>query len=105
MLSLCPTTQADIISAFKDTSRYLDDILNMDNPYFERLVHNIYPPELTLNRDNSWDTDAPFLDLHLIIIDSTVHTKIYDKRDDFDFDITNYPHLDGDVPRATSYGI
>ena len=46
-----------------------------------------------------------FLDLHLSISDGFVHTKIYDKRDDFHFDIVNFPFLDGDVPRSTSYGI
>ena len=44
------------------------------------------------------DTEASFLDLQLSISDGFVHTKIYDKRDDFDFDIVNFPFLDGDVP-------
>ena len=51
------------------------------------------------------DTEASFLDLHLSITDGYVKTKIYDKRDDFDFDIVNFPFLDGDVPRSTSYGV
>ena len=51
------------------------------------------------------DTEASFLDLHLSISDGFVKTKIYDKRDDFDFDIVNFPFLDGDVPRSTSYGV
>ena len=46
-----------------------------------------------------------FLDLNLCISNGTVSTKIYDKRDDFDFDIVNFPFLDGDVPRRTSYGV
>ena len=41
----------------------------------------------------------------LYIYNGTVSTKIYDKRDDFDFDIDNFPFLDGDVPRRTSYGV
>ena len=45
------------------------------------------------------------MDLHLSILDGFVKTKIYDKRDDFDFDIMNFPFLDGDVPRSTSYGL
>ena len=49
------------------------------------------------------DTEASFLDLHLSISDGFVKTKIYDERDDFD--IVNFPFLDGDVPRSTSYGI
>ena len=51
------------------------------------------------------DTEALFLDLHLSISDGFVKTKIYDKRDRFDFDIVNFPFLDGDVPRSTSYGV
>ena len=47
----------------------------------------------------------PFLYLNLIISNGTVSTKIYDKRDDLDFDIVNFPFFDGDVPRRTSYGV
>ena len=69
------------------------------------MVDRIYPTELQLNRANSSDTEAPFLDLNLCIFNGTVSTKIYDKRDDFDFDIVNFPFLDGDVPQRTSYGV
>ena len=51
------------------------------------------------------DTEAAFLDLHLSISNDIVSTKIHDKRDDFDFEIVNFPFLDGDVPRSTSYGV
>ena len=51
------------------------------------------------------DAEASFLDLYLSISDGFVKTKIYDKRDDFDFDIVNFPFLDGDVPRSASYGV
>ena len=61
------------------------------------------PTELRLNRANSSDTEAPFLDLNLCISNGTVSIKIYDKRDDFDFD--SVPFLDGDVPRRTSDGV
>ena len=69
------------------------------------MVNRIYPPELQLNKANTSDTEAPFLDLHLSISNGFVSSKIYDKRDDFDFDIVNFPFLDDDVPRSTSYGI
>ena len=104
MTSLSDVKQAEIIEAFKSTSRYLDDLLNIDNPYFEGMVNRIYPPELQLNKANTADTEAPFLDLHLSISNGFVSSNIYDKRDDFDFDIVNFPFLDGDVPRSTSYG-
>ena len=105
MKSLSRENQADIIEAFNSTSRYLDDLLNIDNIYFDQMVDRIYPTELQLNRANSSDTEAPFLDLNLCISNGTVSTKIYDKRNDFDFDIVSFPFLDGDVPLHTSYGV
>ena len=105
MKSLSPENQADITEAFNSPSRYLDDLLNIDNICFEQMVIQIYPAELQLNKANSTDTEAPFLDLNLSISNCTVSTKIYDKRDDFEFDIVNFPFLDGDVSRRTSYGV
>ena len=59
MLSLSDNNQADIVAAFNSTSRYLDDLLNIDTLYFEPMVGQIYPTELQLNKENSFDTEAP----------------------------------------------
>ena len=59
---------------------------------------------IQLNKANTCETEAACLDLNLSIHNDTVSTKIYDKRDDFDFDTVNFPLLDGDVPRRPSYG-
>ena len=64
MTSLSGVKQAEIIEAFKSTSRYLDNLLNIDNPSFEVMVNRIYPPELQFNKANTSDTEAPFFDLH-----------------------------------------
>ena len=85
MTSLSGDDQADIIDAFNSNSRYLDDLLHIDNPYFEGMVNQIYPPELQLNKANTSDTEAPFLDLHLSISNGYISSKIYDKRDDLNF--------------------
>ena len=87
--------------AFNSISRYLDDLLNSDSPYFEGMVNQIYPPELQLNKANISDTEAPFLDLHLFVGNEFVSSKIYDKRDDLDIDIVYFPFLDGDVSHHT----
>ena len=105
MLSLSDNNQSNVVEAFNSTSRYLDDLLNIYNPYFEQMVGQIYPTELQLNKANSSDTEALFLDLNLSITNGIVSSKIYDKRDDFNFEIVNFPFLDGDVPRSPSYGV
>ena len=60
MKFLSRENQADIIEAFKSTIRYFDDLLNIDNIYFDQLVDRIYPTELQLNKANSSDTEACF---------------------------------------------
>ena len=62
--SLSPENPTDIFEALNSTSRYLDDLMNIDNIYFEQMVNRIYPAELQLNKANSSDTEAPFLDLN-----------------------------------------
>ena len=96
MLSLSEENQSGVIEAFNSTSRYLDDLLNIDNNFCDSMVNHIYPSELQLNKANVSDAEASFFDLHLSISDGFVKTKIYNKRDDFDFDIVNFPFLDGD---------
>ena len=105
MKYLSRENQADITEAFNSTLRYLDNLLNIDNIYFDQMVDHIYPTELQLNRANSSNTEAPFLDLNHCISNDTVSTKIYDKRDDFGFAIVNFPFLDGDFPQRSSYGV
>ena len=100
----CRGFRATSLSTY-DFSRYLDDLLNIDNPYFQGMVNQIYPPEQQLNKANTTDAEALFLNLHLSIANGFVSSKIYDKRDVFDFDILNFLFLDGDVPRRASYGV
>ena len=105
MKYLSSNNRADVIKAFNSTFRYLDNLLNIDNPYFEGMVNQIYPSELQLKKANISDTEAPLVGLHLSISNRFVSSKIYDKRDDFDFDIVYLPCVDGDVPRHPSYGV
>ena len=66
----------DLIDVFKSTSRYLDDLLNIDNIHFEHMVRIIYPAELQLNKANASGTEAAFLDLNLSIHNDKISTKL-----------------------------
>ena len=105
MVCLSEKWQSEVIEAFSSTSTYLDDLLNIGNDYFEGLICQIFSSELQLNKANSSETEAPFLDLHLSILDGFISCKIYDKRDDFDFEIVRFLYLDEDVPRRASYSV
>ena len=72
MLSLSDNNQADVIEVFNSYSRYPNDSINIDNPYFEQMIGQIYPTELQLNKAKSSDTEAPFLDLNLSITNGIV---------------------------------
>ena len=84
VLSLSEDNQSEVTEAFNSISGYLDDLLNIDNNFYDNMANHIYPSELQLNKANVSDTEASFLDLRLstCISDDFVKTKIYDKRDE-----------------------
>ena len=73
--SLMKNRSVDVIKAFNSTSRYLDDLLNIDTPYFEGMVNQIYPPELQLNKANTSDTEAPFWIYICLFLTALFHPK------------------------------
>ena len=75
-MSLSDDKQAAVINVFNTTSRYLDDILNINNVYFDNIVSQRYPSKLQLNKANISDTEAAFLDVHLSISNDIVSTEI-----------------------------
>ena len=66
-MSLSDDKQADVIDALNTTPRCPDNILNINNDYFDNMVSQIYPSELQLNKTNTSDSEVAFLDLHLSI--------------------------------------
>ena len=91
MPSLQKFKQFVLIDKFNNTSRYLDNILTIDNPEFAEHILDIYPRKLQLNKANTSDKETSFLDLNIKVIGSNIHTKVYDKCDDFGFPIVISP--------------
>ena len=91
---------------FNSTFRYIDDLISLNNVVFERYLDKIYPPELSITKETKSDKEASYLDLHITIKDDKFHTKLYDKRDDFNFKIVNYPHpVASNIPEKPAYGV
>ena len=74
--SLSNDKEAEILQSFNSTSRYLDDLLNIDNPFFYDMVGRIHPPELQLNKANASDTEAPFLDYMYLFQTDLFHPNL-----------------------------
>ena len=85
---------------------YIDDVLSLNNSRFGDFVDRIYPIELEIKDTTDTDTSASYLDLHLEI-DSKgqLRTKLYCKRDDFNFPIVNFPFICSNIPAAPAYGV
>ena len=97
--SLLSTGKKHLASRFNLTYRYIDDVLSINNPEFENYLGQIYPAELEIKDTTESTTSASYLDLLLSIgRDGQLHTSIYDKRDNFNFHITNFPFLSSNIP-------
>ena len=105
VLSLSEDGQSGVVEAFGSASRCLGGLLGIGSGFCGGVVGRVCHSGLRLGRASVSGAGASFLDLHLSVLDGFVNTKIYDKRDDFHFDIVNFPFLDGDVLRSASCGV
>ena len=104
--SLLSTGKKHLASRFNLTYRYIDDVLSINNPEFENYLGQMYPAELEIKDTTESTTSASYLDLLLSIgRNGQLHTSIYDKRDDFNFHITNFPFLSSNIPSSPAYGV
>lgn len=89
-----------------NTFRYQDDCIALnDNGTFGKHYSKIYPPDMILNTTNISRDKCTFLDLKISIYRGKFIYSSYDKRDDFDFHIVNFPNLTGNIPSTSSYGV
>ena len=103
--TLLATGRKQLASRFNFTYRYIDDVLSINNPKFENYLGQMYPVELEIKDTTESNTSASYLDLlQSIGRDGQLHTFIFDKRDDFDFNITNLPILSSNIPTSPVYG-
>ena len=92
--------------SFNFTYRYIDDVLSLNNKAFGDYLNVIYPDELEIKDTTESSRSASYLDILLQIADNnSLCTKLYDKRDDFNFAIVNFPFLDSNIPAAPAYGV
>ncbi len=101
--------QLHIAKKFNLTFRYIDDLVSINNEVFEDYISEIYQTKtsnLELKKTTESDNEASYLDLMMSITpDKKLESSLYDKRDQFDFRIVNFPHLDSNIPVKPAYGV
>ena len=104
--SLLSQGQKHLAHKFNFTFRYIDDLLSINNSKFSEHFSSIYPKELEIKETTESASSTSYLDL-LLEFDTDGHlkTSIYDKRDDFNFTITNFPFLSSNIPSSPAYGV
>ena len=96
--SLSSTGKKQLASQFNFTYRYIDDVLSINNPDFQNILGQMYPAKLEI-KDTTWgNTSASYLHLFLSIgRDGQLRPSLYEKGDDFNFLITNFPFLSSNI--------
>ena len=101
--SLLSAGKKRLASQFNFTYRYIDNVSSINNPNY---LGQMYPPELEIKDTTESNTSASYLDLLLSIgKDGQLHTSLYDKREDFNFHITNFPFLSSNIQSSPAYGV
>ena len=88
---------------FTNTMRYIDDLLTLTS--FHSAIDDIYPEELTLKKTSESSTALSYLDIQITIVNGKYSTAVYDKRDNFNFRIVNFPYLNSNIPSGPAYGV
>ena len=104
--SLLSTNRKQLSSWFNFKFWYIDDVLIINNQEFENYLCQVYLVELEIKDATDSNTSASYMDLRLSIRrDGQIHTSIYDKCDDLNSHITNFPFLISNISASTAYGV
>jgi hypothetical protein len=103
---LLKKNEKKLTQSFNFTFLYIDDVLSLNNSRFCDFVDRIYPIEHEIKDTTDTDRSVSYLDQHLEIdSEGRLRTKHYDKRDDFNFPIANFPFICTNIPAAPAYGV
>ena len=103
--SLLQAGKKHLAQQFSFTYRYIDDVLSLKNTKFAKYLEFIYPHELEIKETMEIAASSSYLDCYLYTDNGKLTTRLYNKRDDFNFPIFNFPFLSSNIPSATAYSI
>jgi len=92
---------------FTNTFRYIDDLFSVNNDNFGNSIREIYPSQLDLKDTTLNSTEVCYLETRISHGDSSAPflISVYDRREDFNFRIVNFPFMDSNIPATPAYGV
>ena len=90
---------------FNLCKRYVDDEFVGNFPNFKDHIYQIYPRELEIKLESNNVKEVAYLDLNLKSENDILVSSVYDKRDNFSFEIVNYPYIDSCIPKKSALGV
>ena len=90
---------------FRLNGRYIDDLFVANFPTFRDHIYRIYPRDLEIKLESNNTLEVTYLDLKIKSENSLLNFSVYDKREDFSFDIVNYPYIDSCIPKKSALGV
>jgi len=85
--------------------RYIDDLFVGNLPEFKDHIYKIYPRDLEIKQESNNSEEVSFLDLKIQYYRGQLKFSIYDKREDFNFEIVNFPFMDSCIPKKSALGV
>ena len=104
VLSLLQADKKHLAQQFNFTYRYIDDVLSLKNTKLAEYLEFIYPRELEIKETTETAASSSYFDCYLYIDNRKLTTRLYDKRDDFNFPIVNFTFLISNIPSVPAYG-
>ena len=98
-------TNMSLARKFSLCSRYIDDLFVGNFPSFKDHVYEIYPRALEIKPEFTNPREVAYLDLKMKVENVNLMFSVYDKRDDFNFDIVNFPFMDSCIPKKSALGV
>ena len=92
-----------LAQTFHSSSRYMNDVLSLNNSQFVDYPHRSYPNELEVK-----DTQKSAFSLTVTLkwtTEEDIKTKLYEKRDDLTLPIVNFPFISSNTPASPAYGV
>ena len=98
-------TDISLARKFSLCKRYIDDLFVGNFPNFKDHIYQIYPRELEIKLESNNNKEVAYLDLLLKSENDCLISSVYDKRDNFSFEIVNYPYIDSCIPKRCALGV